>query len=130
MHHKYGQTMQPWEAWINMPNLVSGKDGEFDNFNNLGADLQYTYQMKNSQRSEIILERLPMRSINITSPNLYKVEHFNTARSEHDLKNRSYFINGQLSVKDGSFLSGFFISDIDKTNITIGPYPLYPTDID
>ena len=27
-------------------------------------------------------------------------------------------------------MSGFYVSDIDKTNIVIGPYPLYPTDID
>ena len=27
-------------------------------------------------------------------------------------------------------MSGFFVSDIDKTNIVIGPYPLYQVDID
>jgi hypothetical protein len=49
---------------------------------------------------------------------------------EFSYLNRHFFINGLINVTDGSFLSGFFVSDIDKTNIVIGPYPLFANDIE
>ena len=43
---------------------------------------------------------------------------------------RHYFINGEIKIDDGTFLSGFFISDIENVNIVVGPYPLYAIDIE
>jgi len=87
--------------------------------------------MKNKQKSEIILERLPMRGVNINCAKLYGGYHGRDANSlDFNSLNRNFFINGVVNVQDGSFMSGFFVSDIDKTNIVIGPYPLYQVDID
>ena len=35
-----------------------------------------------------------------------------------------------INATDGNFMSGFFVSDIDKTNIVLGPYPLYAVDVE
>ena len=55
-----------------LPNNVSGKDGQFDVLTHQGSYNNYTYQMKNKQKSEITLERLPMRSVNINCAKHYK----------------------------------------------------------
>ena len=82
-------------------------------------------------KSEIVLERLPMRSIEIHTPKEYQGHQGKDPSSlEFSYLNRHFFINGLINVTDGSFLSGFFVSDIDQTNIVIGPYPLYPIDIE
>ena len=72
-----------------------------------------------------------MRNIDIFTPNKY------TGYSGHDehsyefsYKHRHFFINGYISAEDGAFLSGFFVKQIGHTNICIGPYPLYPIDVD
>jgi hypothetical protein len=39
-------------------------------------------------------------------------------------------MNGVISIDDGTFLSGFFISEIENVNIVVGPYPLYAIDIE
>ena len=35
-----------------------------------------------------------------------------------------------ISIDDGTFLSGFFISEIENVNVVVGPYPLYAIDIE
>jgi hypothetical protein len=42
----------------------------------------------------------------------------------------NFFINGELDLACGSFLSGFFITEIADTGIVVGPYPLYKQDVD
>lgn len=80
---------------ITLPNVVSGDDGQFDNLHNLGSNLQYTYQMKNTQRSEIILERLPMRTMNIHTPLQYKGHGGQDPNAlEFSYLNRNFFVNG------------------------------------
>ena len=71
-----------------------------------------------------------MRNLEIFTPNRY------TGYSGHDensyefsYKHRHFFINGYLNADDGTFLNGFFLSEIGKTNIVIGPYPLYAIDV-
>jgi hypothetical protein len=34
-----------------------------------------------------------------------------------------------LNKVEGNFLSGFFFSEIANSNIVVGPYPLYESDI-
>lgn len=131
MHHKYGQHMRPWTGYLMLPNVVSGDDGQFDDLHSEGSKWLYTYQKKNDRKSEIILERLPKRTIEIHTPKLYQGHQGKDPSSlEFSYLNRHFFINGLINVTDGSFLSGFFVSDIDQTNIVIGPYPLYPIDIE
>ena len=123
--------MHPWVGYMMMPNNVSGNDGQYDTTHKDASKWYYTYQKKNDHKSEIILERLPMRNIQIHTPNLYQGHTGKDANSlEFSYLNRHFFINGLINVEDGSFLSGFFVSDIDRTNIVIGPYPLYPIDIE
>ena len=54
-----------------LPNNISGKDGQFDVLTQQGSINAYTYQMKNTHKSEITLERLPMRSVNINCAKHY-----------------------------------------------------------
>ena len=89
--------------------------------------------MRESGKAYTIEERLPPRSIEIHTPNEYsgfKSHDHSNSCEDFSYLNRNYFINGFLNATDGTFLSGFYVSDIDKTNIVIGPYPLYPIDID
>ena len=63
MNHKYGQDMHPWVGYMMLPNVVSGNDGQFEEIHKDASKWYYTYQKKNDHKSEIVLERLPMRNI-------------------------------------------------------------------
>ena len=82
-------------------------------------------------KSEGLCERLPMRNVEVHTPNLYKgyVGHDEQSWA-FTYQLRHYFINGEIEIDDGTFLSGFFISDIENVNIVVGPYPLYAIDIE
>ena len=63
--------MVPWTATITLPNTVSGNDGQFDAKHSEGSRWYYTYQKKNGYKTEMILERLPMRCIELRNPAQY-----------------------------------------------------------
>ena len=72
-----------------------------------------------------------MRIVDVHTPSEYQgyLGHDqNSWKFTYEL--RHFFINGVISIDDGTFLSGFFISDIENVNIVVGPYPLYACDIE
>lgn len=52
---------------------------------------------------------------------------------ENHVRDHVSVINGVINKTDGTFLQGFFYNEVmdgkDKTNILIGSYPLFETDV-
>ena len=72
-----------------------------------------------------------MRNVDIITPNHYKgyVGH-DVDSHAFTYQLRHHFVNGVISIDDGTYLAGFYISDIKDVNIVVGPYPLYAIDIE
>lgn len=72
MQHKYGAAVRPWTGTLKLSNTVSGKDGQYDAQHNEGSQWSYTYQLTNTHTSQGRAERLPMRTVEVHTPNDYK----------------------------------------------------------
>ena len=76
-----------------------------------------------------MLEREPMRTLQIQNPSTYQGQFGDKGSSEQTYDDGNYFINGLFNCANGGFLSGFFVKEIANTNIVVGPYPLYEIDV-
>lgn len=68
---KYGQPMRPFECIIKLPNNISGDEGQFNSLNQEDQFITYQFQKVNNQKREILLEREPMRILQIQNPATY-----------------------------------------------------------
>lgn len=112
--------MRPYECVVSLPNNVSGDAGQF-NPTDMESQLNFIFKKRNGINNSLVVEREPMRKIKIENPCTYN------GSLNHS---KSYFLNGEVAMTNGSFLSGFFVSEIADSNIVVGPYPLYEIDVD
>jgi hypothetical protein len=68
--------------------------------------------------------------MDLQNPKTYDGEYGKKKHDEQGYKDSVYIINGIMNKVEGNFLSGFFLSEIANSNLVIGPYPLYETDIE
>ena len=66
----------------------------------------------------------------LQQPHSYAGEFGLRGHDDQCFEQKSYFVNGVINKTDSNFLHGFFVNDIAKQNLILGPYPIYEVDVD
>lgn len=117
--NKYGQPMRPWEVTVTF---------QMDELK-LPSEIFYSYSKSNQQGTEIVNERGLNRSFSIQPPEAYQGQ-LGLQKSVHwQHSGDVWIVNGVVDKADSNFLGGLFFDRVGETQILLGTYPLYDSDV-
>jgi len=99
--------------------------GELD----LPNEIIYSYSKSDEKGTTVVNERDPSRSMIIQAPDSYKGELGVQSSIQFKNQQKVWIVNGVIDKADGNFLGGLFFDKIGDTNVWMGTYPLFETDI-
>ena len=91
--------------------------------------IEYYYSYQQSTRQPFETEREPSRVVEIHHPSTYQGQTgLDEFGSRKQIQKEAWITNGCIQKCDGNFLKNFSITQIDNSNVFIGPYPVMEED--